>query len=90
MDIPYYLLISFDAEAMKLGVIGSTITVSSGDDGITGFNFRNGGFSTKQCGYYAIWPASSSYVTAIGATMGGLQLNNSTEMVSFESFLHLS
>jgi tripeptidyl-peptidase I len=34
----------------------------------------------SQWGYYASWPASSPYVTAVGATMNGPSLTNSPEI----------
>ena len=61
-----YLLQQFDIEAQKLGLMGTSILVSSGDHGSIGLLFSNG----DGCGYDASWPASSPYVTAVGATMG--------------------
>ena len=52
--------------------MGVTITVSAGDDGAAGSQFRTGGTPLSQCGYYSSWPATSPYVTAVGATMNGL------------------
>lgn len=58
---------SFDVEALKLAAQGVTIVASSGDDGV---NCAAGlcGASTAVCGYYPTFPASSPYVTAVGAT----------------------
>jgi len=52
---------------MKLGVQGVSIFVSSGDDGVANFPARS---SSSQCSYSPSFPASSPYVTAVGATMG--------------------
>lgn len=57
---------SFNTEAIKLGVMGVTLLASSGDDGVAGFLVADGSLS---CGYYASFPASSPYVTAVGGTM---------------------
>jgi tripeptidyl-peptidase-1 len=56
---------SFNVQAQALGLQGVTIVVSSGDDGVAGFNSRT---STSQCGYYPQFPASSPYVVAVGGT----------------------
>lgn len=58
---------AFNTEAMKLGVQGVSILVSSGDDGVANFQARH---SPSTCGYTPSFPASSPYVTAVGATMG--------------------
>ena len=57
---------AFNVEAIKLGVAGTTVLVASGDDGVAGFLVRAGRLS---CDYYASFPASSPYVTAVGGTM---------------------
>jgi len=55
--------LSFNTEALKLTVRGVTIVVSSGDNGAAGVYC--------QCdGYYPSFPATSPYVTTVGATMG--------------------
>jgi len=59
---------SFNTEAMKLGVQGVSIFVSSGDDGAPGSGARG---NAGGCGYEPSFPASSPYVTAVGATQGG-------------------
>ena len=56
---------TFDTEAIKLGLQGTTIVVSSGDDGVAGYEART---SSIFCGYNAQFPASSPWVTAVGAT----------------------
>jgi len=58
---------AFNTEAIKLGVMGTTIVVASGDDGVAGFSVRN---ETEVCGYHSFFPASSPYVLAVGATNG--------------------
>ena len=55
------MLTSFNIEALKLSVRGVTIVASSGDYGV---NYKD------QCGYFPLFPASSPYVVAVGATMG--------------------
>jgi tripeptidyl-peptidase-1 len=50
---------AFNTQAIKLGVMGVTIVVASGDDGAN---------SNSLCGYAISYPASSPYVTAVGAT----------------------
>eukprot|EP01041_Mallomonas_annulata_P007120 gene7120-14483_t len=58
---------AFNTQAKKLGVMGVTIVVSSGDDGAPGSKARD---SSASCGYDPPFPASSPYVLAVGATMG--------------------
>jgi len=73
----------FNIEALKLAVQGVTIVVSSGDDGVAGVRCRcstdsgsssspwqqqDSGWNGK--GYFPVFPASSPYVTVVGATMG--------------------
>ena len=52
----------FNTLAQKYALQGGTIVVASGNNGV------NSQFS--RCGYYPLFPASSMYVTAVGATMG--------------------
>jgi tripeptidyl-peptidase-1 len=65
MSLAY--LDAFNVEAIKLGVMGTTILASSGDDGVAGFLARN--FGPSFCDYYPMFPASSPFVTAVGGTM---------------------
>lgn len=58
---------AFNAEAMKLGARGISVLVSSGDDGVAGPKARS---SVGLCGYAPQWPASSPWVTTVGATQG--------------------
>lgn len=67
---------AFDIAALKLSIQGVTIVVASGDDGITGSLFRSR-LPLDGCGYYAMFPASSFYVTTVGATQGGSDVQNS-------------
>jgi tripeptidyl-peptidase-1 len=60
---------SFNTMAMKLAVRGISITVSSGDDGALSTSARK---NPLACGYHPSFPASSPYVTALGATMVSL------------------
>ena len=59
---------SFDTEAIKLGVMGTTILASSGDDGVAGNLARSNSFGSSVCGYNPQFPASSPYVTTVGGT----------------------
>jgi tripeptidyl-peptidase-1 len=59
---------AFNTQAIKLGVMGVTIVVATGDDGAGSSAVRGG--NIDKCGYTAIFPASSPYVTAVGATQG--------------------
>jgi tripeptidyl-peptidase-1 len=58
---------SFNVEAMKLGLQGVSIFVSSGDDGAPGNQAR---YLSRKCSYSPSFPATSPYVTAVGATQG--------------------
>jgi tripeptidyl-peptidase-1 len=58
---------SFNVEAMKLGLQGVSIFVSSGDDGAPGNQAR---YMSRKCSYSPSFPATSPYVTAVGATQG--------------------
>ena len=53
-----------NAEAMKLGLLGGSIFVSSGDDGVTNYATT----SKLGCAYNPSYPATCPYVTAVGAT----------------------
>ena len=62
------LVTQFDTEAKKLGLMGVSIIVSSGDFGSIGsfYALING----NSCNLDVMWPASSPWVTSVGATMG--------------------
>jgi len=59
--------LSFTSEAQKLALRGISILASSGDDGAGNYHIRN---DTSKCGYFASFPATSPYVTSVGATQG--------------------
>ena len=69
---------TFNTEAMKLGAIGVTVMVSSGDNGAPSTIDLTSGATVCGCpgqvagidGYTASFPATSPWVTAVGATQG--------------------
>ena len=56
----------FNIEALKLSLAGTTIVVAAGDDGAAGPDARR---DPLRCGFFPQFPATSPYVTSIGATM---------------------
>eukprot|EP01035_Chromulina_nebulosa_P020460 gene20460-26548_t len=66
-SLPSAIANAFNTEALKLGTLGVSILVSSGDDGVANFQART---NPTKCGYNPSFPATSQYVTAIGATQG--------------------
>ena len=56
---------TFEESAKKLGVMGTTILVSSGDDGVSPHAARR---DPSKCQYMPTWPASCPYVISVGAT----------------------
>lgn len=74
--LPKSLVNQFNTEAMKVGAMGISIFVSSGDDGAAGSGARG---SPANCGYEPSFPATSPYITAVGATQGAE--SNSAEVV---------
>jgi tripeptidyl-peptidase-1 len=68
-QVPSSVTSAFNTEAMKLGAQGVSVFVSSGDDGVANFTARS---DASGCGYHPSFPASSPYVTAVGATQGGV------------------
>lgn len=64
------LVRTFDVEAQKLGLQGVSLFAASGDDGALDRSVRSLGAAA--CGYAPTWPASSPWVTAVGATQGGV------------------
>ena len=57
-------LLAFNVQAIKLGAMGITIVVASGDSGaVSRF------YDVETCVYEPSFPASSPYVTSVGATM---------------------
>ena len=55
----------FNLMAIKLGTMGVTIVVSSGDDGANSYMLVAGSY----CGYYPTFPASNPYVVTVGGTV---------------------
>jgi tripeptidyl-peptidase-1 len=55
----------FNTELIKLGVMGTTVLASSGDDGVSSFEARG---NPSFCGYSPLFTASSPYVVAVGGT----------------------
>ena len=67
-----------EAEFAKMGLRGLTVVVASGDSGMQGCGDIIDG---RQClKPWAVWPASSPYVTAVGATQPSPS-NHNTEVV---------
>ena len=61
------LLHQFNVEALKLAAQGVTLVAASGDYGASCGIFCDADYSS-QCRYTPLFPASSPYVTAVGAT----------------------
>ena len=74
---PKVVSISYGIEAIKLWMKGVTILCASGDDGAVSAAARQGDFAL--CFYDPLFPASSPYVVAVGATSG--VENNEKEVV---------
>ena len=70
---------SFQTEAIKLGVMGTTLVAASGDDGVI-YKSDDGYY----CSYFALFPASCPYVTAVGGTSGPESSN--TEIACTSSY----
>lgn len=56
---------AFTLAAQALGVMGVTILVASGDDGVHSQDAKG---NRDKCGYQPLFPATNPYVTAVGAT----------------------
>lgn len=56
---------AFNIAAMKLGAMGSTILVASGDDGALSPKARDNG---DNCYYKPDWPATSPWIVSVGGT----------------------
>ena len=54
----------FNLMAIKLGTMGVTILVASGDDGANSYMLVAGSY----CGYYPTFPASNPYIVSVGGT----------------------
>ena len=61
--VPWKVFV-FDVEIRKLGLQGVTVLAASGDSGVSGDDDK------PLCGYNPDFPASSPYVTSVGATQG--------------------
>ena len=60
---------AFTTTAIKLGCMGVTIFVASGEDGANRYQSKDEGKrKTLSCVYSPTWPATNPYVTALGAT----------------------
>lgn len=57
---------AFSTEAIKMGTMGVTIVVASGDDGALSKNVGTVGLTA--CAYAPFFPASNPYVVSVGAT----------------------
>jgi tripeptidyl-peptidase-1 len=57
----------FNTEVQKVGLQGVSVMVATGDDGVANFAAST---NASYCGYYPSFPATSPYVTAVGATQG--------------------
>merc|ERR1712195_346641 len=55
---------------IKLGLMGVAVMAATGDDGVAGQEARPNLQGKSACGYNPSYPASSPYVTAVGATQG--------------------
>jgi len=70
---------AFDVTAKALTLQGITLLAASGDDGAAGTLDRNEQmwpcWLTQRYGLQVSWPASSPWVTAVGATMGAASSN---------------
>ncbi len=75
---------AWDINAIKLGIMGSTIFSAAGDDGAVGFMARNG---PEYCGYFPMYPASSPFVTAVGGTQGPEKNNPEIGCMSFSAYI---
>jgi tripeptidyl-peptidase-1 len=64
VELPKETMEAFNTEVMKLGAMGVSVFVSSGDDGVANFLAT----TPSLCSYSPSYPASSPYVTAVGAT----------------------
>jgi tripeptidyl-peptidase-1 len=60
-------MLAFNHLAIQFGVLGTTIVVSSGNDGAVGPSIRN---QLSLCSYNPQFPASSPYVLTVGSTEG--------------------
>jgi tripeptidyl-peptidase I len=84
---------AFTDNAIKLGAMGVTIVVCSGDDGVASSKARN---NAAKCGYVPLYPAGSPYVLTVGATqvihrlMASSSWNIATELYFYIFSSHYS
>ena len=71
-EVSYAERNAFNTQAIKLGAMGVTIVVASGDDGALSGQPGHRGYD--RCRYAPTFPASSPYVTSVGATMVSLRV----------------
>lgn len=62
--------------AIKLGVMGTTILSASGDDGASATAART---DSRKCGYSPLWPTTCPYVVSVGATQVNFDFNVTCE-----------
>jgi len=72
---------SIEAVFMSLGIKGVSIFISSGDGGVSGDNVNS--YTGNACELSPSWPATSPYVTAVGAT----QLVGSNSQTSWKEIV---
>lgn len=82
LSLPAYIMGQFNVQAIKLGAMGVTICVASGDDGANSWVARSD--STK-CGYRPHFPASSPYVVSVGSTSVSKKLASTIHLNSVSS-----
>ena len=75
---------AFTTQAIKLGTMGVTIFVASGDDGANPSSVRSNGVSS--CNYTPDFPATNPYVTTVGATMVRSIHSIVTQILSYRIF----
>eukprot|EP00929_Paragymnodinium_shiwhaense_P011001 TRINITY_DN11619_c0_g1_i1.p1 TRINITY_DN11619_c0_g1~~TRINITY_DN11619_c0_g1_i1.p1 ORF type:complete len:634 (-),score=111.15 TRINITY_DN11619_c0_g1_i1:603-2447(-) len=75
--VTMHMALAFEVEAMKLALQGITLVVASGDDGASGTAARHKSWwffpsceRVRENGLQVNWPASSAWVTSVGATLG--------------------
>ena len=61
------LSVNFNTQALSMGLQGITITVSSSGDEVSSLWTR---LTPELCGFFPSFPASSPYMTVVGATQG--------------------
>ena len=79
--VSLYEVEDFENWAVKLGAIGVTVIVASGDDGAASPSSAVGRTNpnSTQCRYTSIFPASCPYVLSVGATQVNTSILNPLE-----------